>query len=439
MKCRYSVLLLWLIFCAFLFSWIKPCYAQRKVLSSLEKDITNLVESIKPSLVTIETESQILKGKKSKKAPSAFVGSGIVYTSDGYILTTASVVLGRKNLKVTLPDQKSLKGRLVGIDEELNLAVLKVETADLVPAKLGNSDKIKVGSWLTVVGNSYGLPNAVALGLVNGMREDGFIQMSANVSPGNSGGPVLDTYGRVIGLVSAKLSESSYISAMTFYSNKNNKRAIYVPPREIEIPSSGISLALPANKVRAIADQIIKHGSVRRGYLGIYPDDVKPNSSEKLDVHAGVLVSEVVEGSPADQAGLQDGDVIIQFEGTEVKDVSHVRQLIKDQGAGEHVDLMIIRDGETNKLSVVLGEAKPAYSYSWMKDTQFPDPPEAPEPSTAEFYYDQAEAYLQQVQDWTDLEKVSLDELREELKRLTEEMKKMSKELERLKREKSKE
>jgi len=103
MKFRYSVSLLWLMFFAFLLSWIKPGYAQRKVLSSLEEDITSLVESIKPSLVTIETESQTVKGERRRKTPSTFVGSGIIYTSDGYILTSASVVVGMKNFKVTLP------------------------------------------------------------------------------------------------------------------------------------------------------------------------------------------------------------------------------------------------------------------------------------------------------------------------------------------------
>ncbi|NIN00638.1 MAG: PDZ domain-containing protein, partial [candidate division Zixibacteria bacterium] len=272
--------------------------------------------------MTIETEAQT---KKKKSTPSTFVGSGIIYTSDGYILTSASVVGSRKIFKVTLPDQKSLKGKLVGTDPESNLAVLKVETAELTPAKLGDSDRIKVGSWLTVVGNSYGLPNAVALGLVNGVREDGFIQMSANVSPGNSGGPVLDTYGQVIGLVAAKLSEPSYISSLKVYYDLNNKKTITIPPRQIEIPSSGISLALPANKAKLIADKIIKYGSVRRGYLGIYPEDLDRALSEKHNVHAGVLVSSVVEGSPAEQAGLEDGDVIMEFGGTQVENSAHIR------------------------------------------------------------------------------------------------------------------
>ena len=304
---RLKLLFLWLVSCAFFLSWAGPVQAQRKALSSLEDEITSLVESIKPSLVTIEAEVRALKGARKKTVPSSFVGSGIIYTSDGYILTTASVAGRMKTFKVTLPGQKSVKGTLVGVDEESNLAVLKVEASGLTPARLGDSDKIKVGSWLTLVGNSYGLPSAVALGLVNGLREDGFIQMSANVSPGNSGGPVLDTYGRVIGIVSAKLSEPSYISAMTFYTDEKGKATITIPSREIEIPSSGISLALPANKFKVIAEQIIKHGTVKRGYLGIYPENLSEVLHKRYNRSTGVLVTEVVKGSPAEQAGLSDG------------------------------------------------------------------------------------------------------------------------------------
>jgi len=427
MKFRYSVLL-WLILCVFLFSWPEPGHAQRKVLSSLEEDITSLVESIKPSLVTIETESQTVKGEKRKNIPSTFVGSGVIYTSDGYILTTASVVGGMKSLKVTLPNQKSLKGILVGTDDESNLAVLKVETTDLLPAKLGNSDKIRVGAWLTVVGNSYGLPNAVALGLVNGVREDGFIQMSANVSPGNSGGPVLDTYGKVIGLVSAKLSEPSYIGAIQIYNDM--KKAITIPPRAIELPSSGVSLALPINKVKAIAAEIIKHGNVIHGYLGIYPQNLGLKLSQKYNVRSGVLVDGVVEGSPAEEVGLSDGDVIIEFGGTDVKNVAHIRQLIYSRRANEAVELKIMKDdGKIKELTAVLGAAKPAYSYSWSTGLETP---------TLEADYITAYKKMLEAQEWTERDKKLLDQLREELKQLKQNMKELSKEMEKLKLEKLK-
>ena len=434
MKLRY--LFLWLVTCAFLLSLAGPVGAQRKALSSLEEEITGLVESIKPSLVTIEAEVKGLREARRKSVPSAFVGSGIVYTADGYILTTASVVGRMKTFKVTLPSQKSLQGKLVGVDKESNLAVVKVETDALTPAKLGDSDKVKVGSWLTVVGNSYGLPNAVALGLVNGLREDGFIQMSANVSPGNSGGPVLDTYGNVIGIVSAKLSEPSYIGSMTFYTDKKGKSTITIPSREIEIPSSGVSLALPANRVRSVAEQIIKHGTVRRGYLGIYPQDLSEALHQKYNSRIGVLVTEVVKGSPAEKAGLSDGDLIIEFGGTEVEGSSHIRELIKSEGAASQVELKVLRDGKISDLTAVLGEAKPAFSYSWEPSVVSPQPPEI---QMVESYYEKAyDDYLQTIEGWPHVEEVSLKELQADLERLKLDIKKLNEELQRLKLEKLK-
>jgi len=430
-------LFLWLVTCALILSWGGPVHAQRKTLSSLEEEITGLVESIKPSLVTIEAEVKGLREARKKNVPSSFVGSGVVYTADGYILTTASVVGRMKTFKVTLPSQKSLKGKLVGVDQESNLAVIKVEAAGLTPAKLGDSDKVKVGSWLTVVGNSYGLPNAVALGLVNGLREDGFIQMSANVSPGNSGGPVLDTYGRVIGIVSAKLSEPSYIGAMTFYTDEKGKATMTIPSREIEIPSSGVSLALPANKVKTVAEQIIKHGTVKRGYLGIYPQDLSEALHQKYSSRIGVLVTEVVKGSPAEKAGLSDGDLIIEFGGTEVIGGSHIRELIKKEVAGSQVELKVLRDGKISDLTAVLGEAKPAFAYSWEPSAVAPQPPEL---QMVESYYEKAyEDYLQQVESWPQLGTASLYEVQTELEKLKADIKKLNEELQRLKLEKLKE
>ncbi|MGB8656638.1 MAG: trypsin-like peptidase domain-containing protein [Candidatus Zixiibacteriota bacterium] len=431
MKAMNKVLLLWPILCAFLFSGTEGSYAQQKVLSSLENDITSLVESIKPSLVTIETESPGFKKEKKESAPPTFVGSGIIYTSDGYILTTAGVVGERQSFKVTLPNRKSLKGKLVGTDDQANLAVLKVDVTGLSPAKLGDSDKVKVGSWLTVVGNSYGLPNAVALGLVNGLREDGFIQMSANVSPGNSGGPVLDTYGNVIGLVSAKLSEPSYISSIKIFEKAMNK-TITIPSREIETPSSGVSLALPVNRVKAIAEEIIKHGSVKRGYLGVYLQDIDQNQLKEREVGGGVLVSGVVEGSPAQKAGLVDGDLIVEFGGTKVRSADQIRHLIENKGVGDRVALKIIRDGEPDGIAVTLGEARPAFSYYFSG----PDALEAPAPNAGPEFIQEVNE-MQAGQQQVEGERQMLDQLRDQLTKLEQEMKRLNQELEKLKLERS--
>jgi S1-C subfamily serine protease len=429
MKTRYLILAICLYF---LFSGIKLTFAQHKALSSLEEDITNVVESIKPSLVTIETESHIASLEKTKRPdiPATFVGSGIIYTADGYILTTASVVGGMEMFKVTLPNGKFVRGKLVGTDDQSNVAVLKVEEKGLSPARLGNSDKVRVGSWLTVVGNSFGLPNAVALGLVNGLREDGFIQMSANVSPGNSGGPVLDTDGDVIGLVSAKLSEPSYINAIKIYEDQTGTQSFTIPAHEIELPSSGVSLALPINKVKIIADDIIKHGSVERGYLGIYPENLDEETLQKYNIDKGVLVSEVVKESPADDAGLLENDIILEFGGEGLKDAGELRSLIQNAKPKEKVRIKILRDGKRTELTAVLGKAEPQYGYFGNKGFDFNIP-------QTDFSMPPIE--IPEIAKWSEKKDEAYNQLKEELKRLSQEMEKLNREMERLKQEKSKE
>ena len=440
MKIKCLILVVVVTFLFFLWGGTGLAFAQHKTLSSLEEDITNLVESIKPSLVTIETESRTgsleksyirsLEKTKRPGIPAAFVGSGIIYTADGYILTTASVVGGMEIFKVTLPNGKFVRGKLIGTDDQSNVAVLKTDEKGLTPARLGNSDKVRVGSWLTVVGNSFGLPNAVALGLVNGLREDGFIQMSANVSPGNSGGPVLDTYGDVIGLVSAKLSEPSYINAIRIYEDQTGRQSFTIPAHEIELPSSGVSLALPINKVKIIADDIIKHGSVERGYLGIYPEDLDEETLQKYNIDKGVLVSEVVKESPADNAGLLENDIILEFGGKELKDASELRSLIQNAKPKEKVRIKILRDGKKTELTVVLGKAEPQYGYFWNKGIDF---------SIPKIDFSMPPIEIPEIVKWSEKKDEAYNQLKDELKRLSQEMEKLNRELERLKQEKSKE
>jgi S1-C subfamily serine protease len=426
MKINYLIFLIGLVLLLFLSGGTKSAFAQQKVLSSLENDITNLVESIKPSLVTIETESPMgsLEKRTRPNIPSAFVGSGIIYTVDGYVLTTASVVGGRQTFKVTLPGGKVLKGKLIGMDDQSNVAVLKVETNGLKPAKLGNSDKVRVGSWLTVVGNSFGLPNAVALGLVNGLREDGFIQMSANVSPGNSGGPVMDTYGEVIGLVSAKLSEPSYINAIRIYEDKTGRKSFTIPAHEIELPSSGVSLALPINKVKLIADDIIKHGSKESGYLGIYPQDLNQEIAKTYGLNKGVVVSGVVEKSPAQDAGLLENDIILNFGGKELNDAKELRSFIQDTKPKERVRIIILRNGKRTELTAVLGKARPQYGYFWDNQLDFNLPQLNPPMPPME---------VSEIGKWSETREEDYNQLKEELERLSREMERLNRELERLK------
>ncbi len=435
MNVKLIMTLILVILLSFLFTYIvNSAFAQENVLQSLEKSITSLVESTKPSLVTIEGEVRTFPPgvfsyfPKSLKdtlyfAPS-FVGSGLIYSPDGYILTTTSVVQGMDRLMVVMPNGKRSEAKLVGTDDQSNIAVLKVDAGSLKPAKWGDSDKVKPGSWVTVVGNSYGLPTAVSFGVVNGVREDGFIQMSVNVSPGNSGGPVLSTDGSVVGLVSARLAEQSYMDATWLFNEANKQRStLIIPAREIDLPSSGISLAIPINKAKSTAVKIIKYGTIQQGYLGIYPEDTEE----------GVLIVEVLENTPADKAGLKNGDVIIEYDGEKIRTEKQLRKLIADTQPEETVKIIVNRKDKTESILAKIGRAEPLYGKLTDKlralppvvpnvDLEVPDVPEL------DFYYE--------AQDYKDTQKAYQDEiskLKEEIRKISLEMERLSKEIQKAK------
>ncbi|MGB2698583.1 MAG: trypsin-like peptidase domain-containing protein [Candidatus Zixiibacteriota bacterium] len=434
MNLKLIMTLILVILLSFLLTHIvNSAFAQERVLQSLEKSIISLVESTKPSLVTIEGEVRTFPPgvfsyfPKSLKdtlyfAPS-FVGSGLIYSPDGYILTTTSVVQGMNRFKVVMPDGKRSEAKLIGTDDQFNIAVLKVDAGNLKPAKFGNSDNVKPGSWVTVVGNSYGLPTAVSFGVVNGIREDGFIQMSVNVSPGNSGGPVLSTDGSVVGLVSARLTEQSYINAIRLFNEASKKSSLVIPPREIDLPTSGISLAIPINKAKSRAVKIIKHGTIQQGYLGIYPEDAEE----------GVLIVEVVDNTPADKAGLKSGDIIIEYAGEKIRSEKHLRILIADTQPEEDINIIVVRNNKPETIIATIGRAEPLYGKLAEKlralppavpdvDLEISDVPEL------DFFYE--------TQDYKDTQKAYQDEmkkLKDEIRKISIEMEKLSKEIQKTK------
>ena len=366
MKSRNVFRLLTVFFLLFSFAIIPCVFAQTQVLKSLEDDISYLVESIKPSLVTVQTKNiaplPSRKNRVTKVLPSGpvFIGSGIVYDKEGHILTTVGVVGRREKFAVILPDGKEVEGKLVGVDPEYNLAVLKVKASGLIPAKLGDSDKLKSGSWLTIVGNSYGLPSAVALGVMNGKREDGFMQMSANVSPGNSGGPILNTRGEVVGLVSAKMTEPSYINSVEIF--KSATGGVSVSPSQLDLPTSGVSLAIPVNDIKQKANYIIKYGTIKKGYLGVYLGDLDENQLKEYKLESGVIVNQVAQDTPADQAGLQDGDIIVLYNGKKVENSEQLSKLIKQTRPETQITLQILRDNAKKDIKVTMGEDTSRYA-----------------------------------------------------------------------------
>ncbi len=422
MKAKVFLGLILLIFVSFFFIPLqKGVLAQGRVLESLEKSISSLVEKTKPSLVTIQgkkkdllTEFFYLKAarKKDNTVYATFVGSGLVYRPDGYILTTTSVAGGLDLFKVTLADGKEVKGNLVGTDDQYNLAVIKIGDKGLIPASMGNSEEVKVGSWVTVVGNSYGVPNAVSFGVVNGIRKDGLIQMSANVSPGNSGGPVLNTKGEVVRIVSVKVSEPSYLEAVRMV-QEGKKNTIVIPPRQIELPS-GVSLAIPINEVKRIADDIIEHGTIQRGYLGVYPSKVDEKIQREYGVYQGVFIEEVIEGSPAEEAGMEDEDIVLEYDNKKIRDEKQFRELILDTKPGEEVEIKVLREGEKKNLMVKIGKAEPIYGVNY-----FPAPP-------AELFISEYELpETPEVLEIPEIEKmkVSTEEVKKEHKQILEQLK----------------
>lgn len=367
---------------------------QPTLLSNLEQDIKNLLENVKPSIVTVEVQSKwdmVLsdRTKKSSVASQAdFVGSGIILNDSGFVLTSANVIetafsditLYRKDLKsdqkyrIILSDGRKVPAKYIGRDDETNLAILKIDATNLKPARLGNSEDLKVGSWITVVGNSYGVPSGVTFGLVNGFRSDGSIQMSVNVAPGSSGGPVLNTKGEVVGLVLAKISEPFSVGEVVLREteNKQSSKTIVIPGRQIDLPTSGVSLAVPINKVRDVAHQILTKGSVNRAYVGVYPQDLDSDLKESLNIEEGCLIADVIEDGPADRAGLKSGDVVTAINDAPIRNEASFRRKIASLKPDTDARCKVNRKGKELEIVITLGEKgeKAITDQSWQKWAQ---------------------------------------------------------------------
>jgi serine protease Do len=277
-------------------------------------------------------------------------GSGVIIDQEGYILTNNHVVEGAEEVKVKLSDDREFETEIVGTDPMTDIALLKIKedgiiTSDAV-AQLGDSDRIRIGDWAIAIGNPFGLDRTVTVGVVSAKGRSGlhiadsggrdrsptfqdFIQTDASINFGNSGGPLVDINGEVIGINTA-----------------------------INTQGQGIGFAIPINIVKQIAEQLKESGKVVRGYLGIWFSELSPDiiEAKDLDVSSGIIVDEVVENSPADKAGLKQGDVVISFDGKEIESNSQFQFLVAGKEPGKKVDLEIIRNGKRNILVVELGE-----------------------------------------------------------------------------------
>jgi serine protease Do len=268
-------------------------------------------------------------------------GSGFIISKDGYILTNNHVVGDADKVTVKLVDGREFTAKTIGTDPHSDVAVIKIDSENLPTLPLGDSDAIEVGEWVVAIGNPFGLSHTLTVGVVSAKGrssvgiadyENFIIQTDAAINPGNSGGPLVDLDGRVVGMNTAIFSSSGGYM--------------------------GIGFAIPINMAKAIKDQLIQTGSVIRGYLGISIQDLTPELAESfgLEDHKGILVAEVTEDSPADKAGLKQGDVIIEFAGKPVNEVGPFRNLVALKTPGSKEKMTILRDGKRKTLSVTIGK-----------------------------------------------------------------------------------
>ncbi len=266
-------------------------------------------------------------------------GSGFIISEDGYILTNSHVVGDATSIRVKLHDGREFEAENIGSDPRSEVAIIKIDAENLPIIPLGDSSKLEVGEWVIAVGNPFGLSETVTAGIVSALGRNNigiadfedFIQTDAAINPGNSGGPLLDIDGKVIGINTAIYTRSG--------------------------GSMGVGFAIPINMARAIKDQLIETGSVSRGFLGVYMQDITPLLAESLELPDtdGILISDIIPDSPAEMAGIEQGDVIRKLDGQPVENTGAFRNTISSRKPGTIIEIEILRDGETQTISLETG------------------------------------------------------------------------------------
>jgi len=276
---------------------------------------------------------------KGEKRTVRSLGSGVIVSKDGYILTNNHVVENAQKLSVVIGDKKKYEAKIIGTDPKSDVAVIKINAKDLPAATLGNSDDCKVGQWVIAVGNPFSLMHTVTAGIISakGRSEvtpatyQDFIQTDAAINPGNSGGALADLEGKVIGINTAIITPTG--------------------------GNVGIGFAIPINMAKQVMDALISKGKVTRGYLAIEPQDIDEALAKqfKLKSTEGSLVSSVTPGGPADKAGIKNGDFIIEFNGKKVKDTADLRNIVAETLPWTPVKVVLIRDGQIKEVTAVVG------------------------------------------------------------------------------------
>jgi serine protease Do len=269
------------------------------------------------------------------------LGSGVIVSPDGYILTNNHVVDGATDLEVTLPDRREFKAKVIGTDAKTDIALIKIDASGLPAITIGNSSKLQIGDAVLAIGNPYGVGQTVTMGIVSATGRNGlgiedyedFIQTDASINPGNSGGALVNDRGELVGINTAILAPGSG-------------------------GNQGIGFAVPVNLARNVMDQIETHGSVERAYLGVTIQEVTPAIARAIGLNKpeGALVSQVSPNSPASRAGLESGDVILEMNGAPVNESNQLRMNVSLMNPGQTVHLKVFRNGQTREVTAQVGD-----------------------------------------------------------------------------------
>lgn len=329
-------------------------------------DLVPLVKRLKPVVVNISTTQnrgsdlgkqqmppdlfnnpplddlfrRFFENRPKESFKSRSLGSGLIIDASGYILTNNHVIADADNILVGLPDEREFAAKVVGRDSKTDLALIRITGAGVLPvAKLGDSDRAEVGSWVVAIGNPFGLETTVTTGIISAKGRvigngpyDNFLQTDAAINPGNSGGPLFNLIGEVIGINTAIFSRSG--------------------------GNMGIGFAIPINMAKSVLQQLKSQGHVTRGWLGVRIQEVTPELAAALGLskRQGALVASVGKKTPADLAGVKSGDVIIRFDGRPVEQMKQLPAIVADTPVGKKVTMEVIRSGKTQALTVVVAE-----------------------------------------------------------------------------------
>ncbi|MBI4687782.1 MAG: DegQ family serine endoprotease [Nitrospirae bacterium] len=365
---KNSFLLITIISIFFFISVIAP-YAEAisnesvDLLTKTGQAMAEIAGAVKPAVVNVSTSRtvKVNKGvdplfedpffrrffgdefgpqKTPKERKTRGIGSGVIVSRDGYILTNNHVIKDADEINVLLPDKREFKGKVIGADPKTDLAVIKIEASNLPTIPWGDSNKLKVGEVVLTIGSPYGLSQTVTMGIVSAVGRanvgiadyEDFIQTDAAINPGNSGGAMVNVRGELVGINTAIFSVTGGYQ--------------------------GIGFAIPSSMAKTVMESLVKRGKVVRGWMGVSVQPITPELAKQFNLKEdfGALVGDITEGGPAEKGGLLRGDVILEYDGKKISEPYLLRNMVADTPPGKEVDIKIIRDGKTKSLKVTIGE-----------------------------------------------------------------------------------